>query len=109
MVILIWQKHKYHKHYTLLHAYKEIGLDITQKTKNMLMSHHHTEEQNHKIKTANKSLENVVKFKCRKRRVTNQNCNHEKINNSIWKSGNVCYHSLPIGHSYIKTENVLVA
>jgi hypothetical protein len=42
----------------------EVGLEVnTQRTKYMLLSHHEPTGQNHYIKVANKSHENVEKFK----------------------------------------------
>jgi hypothetical protein len=45
----------------------------------MFMSHHQTTGQNHYIKAANKSFENLAKFKYLGLTVTNQNCIHEEI------------------------------
>jgi hypothetical protein len=43
---------------------KEVGLEVNlEKTKHMLMSHHESAGQNHNIKTANRSFENVAKFR----------------------------------------------
>jgi hypothetical protein len=48
----------------LFHASKEVGLKVsTEKTKYMLMSRHHKSEQNHKIKRAHRSFENVAEFR----------------------------------------------
>jgi hypothetical protein len=49
---------------TLTDASREVGLEVnTEKTKYMLMSHHYNAGQNHDIKTANRSFENVAQFK----------------------------------------------
>jgi hypothetical protein len=49
---------------TLIDASKEVGLEINaKKTKHMLLSHHPNEGQNHDIKIANRSFENVAQFK----------------------------------------------
>jgi hypothetical protein len=49
---------------TLIGASKEVGLEVnTEKTKYLLMSCDQNARQNHNIKAANSSLENVMKFK----------------------------------------------
>jgi hypothetical protein len=46
----------------VFHASKEICLEVnTEKTKYMLMSRHQNSGQNHNIKTAHRSFENVAK------------------------------------------------
>jgi hypothetical protein len=59
----------------------------------MLISRHHIAAQNHVIKTANRSFENVTEFKYLGTTVTNQNFVPEKIRNRM-NSGNACYHSV---------------
>jgi hypothetical protein len=45
-------------------ASKEVGLEVkAEKTKCVFASRHQTAEQNHYIKVANKSSENVAQFK----------------------------------------------
>jgi hypothetical protein len=59
---------------TLLEASKEVSVEVnTEKTKYMVMSCHHNAGQNHNLMTANKTLENVAKFKYAAMRVKNQN------------------------------------
>jgi hypothetical protein len=59
---------------TLTDASKEVGLEVNAvKTKYILLSHHQNAEQNHDIKVANRSFENVAQFKCLGMAVTNQN------------------------------------
>jgi hypothetical protein len=49
---------------TLLDASKEFGLEVNpEKTKYMFMSHSQKMGQRHSIKTANRSFEDVAKFK----------------------------------------------
>jgi hypothetical protein len=49
---------------TLMDASKEVGLELNaEKTKHMLLSHHKKAGQNHDIKAANRSFENVAQFK----------------------------------------------
>jgi hypothetical protein len=57
----------------------------------MFMSCHQTTEQNHYIKVANKSSENVAKFKYLGLMSTNQNYIHEEIKSRL-NSRNACYH-----------------
>jgi len=45
----------------------------------MFMSHEENEEQNHNIKSANKPLESVAKFKYSGKTPTHQNCIHGEI------------------------------
>jgi hypothetical protein len=47
--------------------------------------------QKHRIKTVNRSFEDVVKFKYLGTALTDQNCMHEEIK-SRWNLGNACYH-----------------
>jgi hypothetical protein len=55
-------------------ARKEVGLEVNaEKTKHVLLSRHQNAGQNHNIKTANKSFENMANFKYLGTIVTNQN------------------------------------
>jgi hypothetical protein len=49
---------------TLIDASKKVGLEVnTEKTKYMLLSRHQNAGQNHDIKTASTSFENVTQFR----------------------------------------------
>jgi hypothetical protein len=65
---------------TFVDISKEIGLDVsTEKTKYILISHHQNAGQNRDIKIANKSFENVTKFKYLGATITNKNLIQEEI------------------------------
>jgi hypothetical protein len=51
----------------------------SEKSKYMLMSHSQKIGQKHSIKIANRSLEDVAKFKYLGTTLTDQNCTHEEI------------------------------
>jgi hypothetical protein len=59
----------------------------------MLLSRHQNVGQNQDIKIANRSFENVSKFKYLGTTVTNQNLIREEIKRRL-NSGNACYHSV---------------
>jgi hypothetical protein len=78
---------------TLTEASKEIGIEVnTEKTKYMLLSCHQNAGQNHNIKIADTSLENVAQFKYFGMTVTDQNLIQEEIKRRL-NLGNACYHS----------------
>lgn len=78
----------------LLNAGKEICLGVNmEKIRYILVFHHQHAGQNHNIKIANKSSENVADFRCLGMALTNQNCIHKEINRWL-KSGSVFYHSV---------------
>jgi hypothetical protein len=94
---------------TLIDVSKEVGLEIkVEKTKCMLLSHHHNVGQNFDIKIANRSFENVSLFKCLETAVTNQNLIQEEIKRRL-KSGNACYRSVQnlLSSRLLSFENVL--
>jgi hypothetical protein len=75
-------------------ASKEVHLEVNaNKTKYMFMSYYQKTGQNHYIKVANKSFENVVKFKYLSLVVTNQNCIYKEIKSRL-SSGNAYYHAV---------------
>jgi hypothetical protein len=59
----------------------------------MLLSRHENAGQNHNIKIANRSFENVAQFKYLGTTVTNQNLIQEEIKRRF-NSGNDCCHSV---------------
>jgi hypothetical protein len=64
----------------LLDASKEVGIEVNpEKTKDILMSHSQKIGQKHSIIIANRSFEDVAKFKYLGTTVTDQNCMHEEI------------------------------
>jgi hypothetical protein len=69
---------------TLLEARREVGQEINaKKTKYMIMSRHPNSEQNHNIRIANESFENVAKFKHLGTTLTNQNDIHDEIKSRL--------------------------
>jgi hypothetical protein len=79
---------------TLIDTSKEVCLEVnTEKTMYMLLSHYQNAEQNHDIKIANRSSENVVLIKCFGMTPINQNLIPEEITMRL-NSGNACYHSV---------------
>jgi hypothetical protein len=59
----------------------------------MLLSRHQNVGQNQDIKIANRSFENVSRFKYLATTATNQNLIQEEIKRRL-NSGNACYHSV---------------
>jgi hypothetical protein len=79
---------------TLLDASKEVGLEANpENTKCMLMSRSQKIGQKYSIKIANRSFEDVEKFKYLRTTLTDQNCMHKEINSRL-NFGNACYHSV---------------
>jgi hypothetical protein len=77
----------------LLDASKEVVLEVKlENSKYMLMSHSQKPGQKHSIKIANRSFEDVAKFKSLETKLTDQNYMHEEIKSRI-NSKNACYHS----------------
>jgi hypothetical protein len=65
---------------TLLECSRDVGLEKNaEKTKYMIMSCHLNSGQNHNIRVANESFENVAKFKYLETKLTNQNDIHDEI------------------------------
>jgi hypothetical protein len=76
---------------TLTDTNKEVGMEVNiEKTKYMLLSHHQNAGQNHDMKIANRSSENVAQFKYLGMTITNQNLIQEEIKRRL-NLGNACY------------------
>jgi hypothetical protein len=79
---------------TLIYAGKEVGLEVNPETTiYMLLSRHQNAGQNHDLKIANRSFENVVQLKCLGTTITDQNLIQEEIKRRL-NSSNTCYHLL---------------
>jgi hypothetical protein len=78
----------------LLDASKEVGLEMNpEKTKYMLMSRSQKTGQKYSIKIANRSFEDVAKFRYLGTTLTDQNHMHEEIKSRLI-SRNACYRSV---------------
>jgi hypothetical protein len=79
---------------TLINTSKEVSLEANaEKTKCLLLSHHQNAGQNHNIKIANRSFQNVALFKYLGTAVTNQNLIQEECKRRL-NSVNAHYHSV---------------
>jgi hypothetical protein len=88
---------------------KEVGLEVnTEKTKYMLLSSHRNAGQNHDIKTANRSFENVAQFRYLGTKITDQNLIQEEIKRRLNLSY-ACYHCvLKLSSSHLLSKNVKI-
>jgi hypothetical protein len=93
----------------VLEARREDGVEVnTEKTRYMVVSRHQNVGQSHNLQIANKSHENVEKFKSLRAAVTNKNYIHEEIKSRL-NSGNACYHSVQsLLSSHLSYENLNV-
>jgi hypothetical protein len=76
-----------------------------QKIKYKLMSCHQNSMKNHYIEIANRSFENVTKYKYLGTTVTNRNLINEEIKSRL---GNACYHSVQNLSSCLLSENIKI-
>jgi ribosomal protein S2 len=91
---------------TLNEACKKVGLkEHTEKIRYML-SRQQNAGQNHDIKIANRSFENVAQFRYLGMTVTNQNLIQEKMNRGLNLS-NACHHSVQnLLSSCLQSKNI---
>jgi hypothetical protein len=110
LMIIFWEKTDTIQKNTesLLDASKEVSLKVnSEKTKYMLMSCYKT-GQNHSIKLANRSFEDVAKFKYMRTTLTDQSCMNKEIKSRL-NLGNACYHSVQsLLSSHLLFRNVKV-
>jgi hypothetical protein len=79
---------------TLIDGSKEVGLEVNaEESKYMLLSHHQNAGQNHDIKSAETSFENMAQLKYLVSKLTNQNLIQEEIKRRL-NSGNASYCSV---------------
>jgi hypothetical protein len=87
---------------TLTDASWEVDLEMkNEKTMYMSLSRHQNVGQNHDIKIANRSLENVSHFKCLGTIIINQSLIQEEIKRGL-NYCNACYHSAQIFSSAVE-------
>jgi ribosomal protein S2 len=93
----------------LLDARKEVGLEVNpEKTNYMLMLRNQKIGQKYIIKIANRSFEDVAKFRFLGTTLTDQNNIYEEIKKRL-NSGNACYHSVhSLLSSHLLSRNVKV-
>jgi hypothetical protein len=92
----------------LLDASKEAGLEVNpEKTKYMLMSYNQKIGQKHSITIANRSFEDVAKFKYLGATLPDQHGMHAEIKSRL-NSGNACCRSVQCVSSCLLSRNVKV-
>jgi ribosomal protein S2 len=80
----------------LLGSSKEVGPEVNpEKTKYMLKTRYQKAGQHHSMRVANRSFEDVAKFRYLGTTLTNINCMQEEIKSRL-NSENACYHSVQI-------------
>jgi hypothetical protein len=93
----------------LLDASKEVGLEVnSEETKYVLTSRYWKVGQKHRIKIANRSFEDVAKFKYLGTTLIDKNCSHVEIKSRL-NSGNACCHLVQsLLSSYLLSRNVKI-
>jgi hypothetical protein len=78
----------------LLDTSEQVGLEVNpEKTKYILMSLYQKAGKKYSIKIANRSFDDVPKFKYLGTTLTDQSCMHEEIKSKL-SSGNISHHSV---------------